>query len=76
MRACLTEVNVQSSVGPNLSLQMQSKMMAYDRVITDLNAARLRGISYPVVHAFIDASIATASDVRLCLTTYVREWTI
>ncbi|KAJ2926873.1 hypothetical protein H1R20_g10202, partial [Candolleomyces eurysporus] len=56
--------NLMSSVGPNLSLQMQSKMMAYDRVITELNAARLRGISYPVVHAFIDASIATSSDPR------------
>ena len=38
--------------------------MAYDRVITDLNNARLRGTSFPIVHAFIDASRAVASDVR------------
>jgi nuclear pore complex protein Nup93 len=44
-------------------------MMAYDRVITDLNSARLRGISYPVVHALIDASIQTTSDPRQTQTT-------
>ncbi|KAF5314161.1 hypothetical protein D9611_006965 [Ephemerocybe angulata] len=56
--------NLMSSVGPNLSLQMQSKMMAYDRVVLDLNAARLRGVSYPVVHAFIDTSLSVSSDPR------------
>ncbi|CAA7267671.1 unnamed protein product [Cyclocybe aegerita] len=54
----------QSTAVPSLSLQMQGKMMAYDRVITDLNNARLRGTSYPIVHALIDASLAVASDAR------------
>ncbi|KAF9542861.1 nucleoporin-interacting protein NIC96 [Agrocybe pediades] len=49
---------------PNLTLQMQAKMMAYDRVITDLNSARLQGTSYPIVHALVDASLALASDPR------------
>ncbi|KAI5989751.1 nucleoporin-interacting protein NIC96 [Pisolithus albus] len=31
--------------GPSLTLQMQSKMMAYDRTICELNAARLRGMA-------------------------------
>jgi len=52
-----------ASTAPSLSLQMQGKMMAYDRVVTELNNARLRGTSYPVVHALIDASLAVASDV-------------
>ncbi|EAU93284.1 nucleoporin-interacting protein NIC96 [Coprinopsis cinerea okayama7 len=56
--------SLMSSVGPNISLQMQSKMMAYDRVITELNSARLRGTSFPIVHALIDASLAVASDTR------------
>ncbi|KAI0641165.1 nucleoporin-interacting protein NIC96 [Trametes meyenii] len=51
-----------TSVGPAPNLQMQSKMMAYDRVVADLNAARLRGTSYPVLHALIQASVSTASD--------------
>ena len=37
--------------------------MAYDRVITELNGARLRGTSYPLVHAPIHASRSIASDV-------------
>ncbi|PCH33116.1 nucleoporin-interacting protein NIC96 [Wolfiporia cocos MD-104 SS10] len=44
------------------SVQTQSKMMAYDRVITELNAARLRGTSYPVVHALIQASLSLTQD--------------
>jgi len=43
---------------------MQSKMMAYDRVIAELNSARLRGTSSPIVHSLISASAAVASDVR------------
>lgn len=44
---------------------MQSKMMAYDRVIADLNSARLRGTSYPVIHALMKASLTVAgADVR------------
>ncbi|TFK38656.1 nucleoporin-interacting protein NIC96 [Crucibulum laeve] len=55
---------MQSTATPSLTLQMQNKMMAYDRVITNLNAARMRGISYPIVHSLIDASVAIASDSR------------
>ncbi|OJA13415.1 hypothetical protein AZE42_05943, partial [Rhizopogon vesiculosus] len=39
-----------ASTGPSLTLQMQSKMMAYDRAISELNAARLRGTSCPIIH--------------------------
>ncbi|KAI0079058.1 nucleoporin-interacting protein NIC96 [Panus rudis PR-1116 ss-1] len=46
-----------ASTGPAPSLQTQSKMLAYDRVIAELNTARLRGISYPIVHALLQASI-------------------
>lgn len=53
----------QASVGPAPTLQMQSKMMAYDRVVADLNASRLRGTSYPIVHALVQASQSTNSDV-------------
>ncbi|KAL0950483.1 hypothetical protein HGRIS_007295 [Hohenbuehelia grisea] len=53
-----------SSTGPSLSLHMQSKMMAYDRVITDLNQARLRGTSYPIIHALIDASLSVSSTSK------------
>ena len=38
--------------------------MAYDRVVTELNVARLRGTSFPIVHSLIEASLAVASDVR------------
>ncbi|KDR68691.1 hypothetical protein GALMADRAFT_256474 [Galerina marginata CBS 339.88] len=57
------------TASPSLSLQMQTKMMAYDRVITDLNSARLQGTSYPIVHALINASLAVASDPRSIQTT-------
>jgi len=38
-------------------------MMIYDRVVTDLNAARLRETSHPVFHTLIDASLSIAVDV-------------
>ncbi|KAF5393678.1 hypothetical protein D9757_000346 [Collybiopsis confluens] len=44
-----------SATGP-ISLQMHTKMLAYDRAITALNDARLRGTWYPIVHALIDAA--------------------
>lgn len=53
----------QASTGPAPSLHVQSKMMAYDRVITELNAARLRVTSYPIVHALIEASLALNTSV-------------
>jgi nuclear pore complex protein Nup93 len=46
------------------NLQLQSKMMVYDRVIIDLNAARLRETSHPVFHALIEASLSIAVDVN------------
>ncbi|CCL98344.1 uncharacterized protein FIBRA_00338 [Fibroporia radiculosa] len=53
------------STGPSPSLQMQSKMMAYDRVISELNVSRLRGTSYPIVHALLNASLGANTDPRL-----------
>ncbi|KIM52369.1 hypothetical protein SCLCIDRAFT_1164109 [Scleroderma citrinum Foug A] len=44
------------STGPSLTLQMQSKMMVYDRVVCDLNSARLRGTSYPIIHHLMQAA--------------------
>ncbi|KAF7315286.1 Nucleoporin-interacting protein [Mycena indigotica] len=52
------------SVAPSLTLQMQSRMMIYDRVMTSLNAARLRGTSYPIVHALARAAYEVATDPR------------
>ena len=43
---------------------MQGKMMAYDRAITELNAARLRGVSYPIVHALIQASLTVSPEAN------------
>jgi hypothetical protein len=40
-------------------------MMAYDRVVVELNASRLRGASFPVVHAFIQATLSFNPDVRV-----------
>ncbi|KAG6332408.1 hypothetical protein ID866_6679 [Astraeus odoratus] len=45
-----------ASTGPSLTLQMQSKMMAYDRAVCELNAARLRGTSCPVIHILMQAA--------------------
>ncbi|KAH6917714.1 nucleoporin-interacting protein NIC96 [Coprinopsis sp. MPI-PUGE-AT-0042] len=56
--------NLMASVGPNVSLQMQSKMMAYDRVVTELNSARLRGTSFPIVHSLMEAAQSLATDSR------------
>lgn len=54
----------QLSTASSPSLQMQGKMMAYDRVVVELNAARLRGTSFPVIHAFIQAALSLNPDVR------------
>ncbi|RPD59374.1 nucleoporin-interacting protein NIC96 [Lentinus tigrinus ALCF2SS1-7] len=53
-----------ASVGPSPNLQMQSKMMAYDRVVSELNTARLRGTSFPIVHSLIQASLSANPDPR------------
>ncbi|KAJ3858761.1 nucleoporin interacting component Nup93/Nic96 [Lentinula novae-zelandiae] len=46
----------QPSSSAPLSLQMHTKMLAYDRTIVALNSARLGGTSFPIVHALIDAA--------------------
>ncbi|KIP04441.1 hypothetical protein PHLGIDRAFT_31350 [Phlebiopsis gigantea 11061_1 CR5-6] len=53
-----------ASTGPAPTLQMQNKMMAYDRVVSRLNNSRLQGTSFPVVHALIEASLAINNDPR------------
>jgi hypothetical protein len=58
---------LQLSATSSPSVQMQGKMMAYDRVVVDLNAARLRGTSFPVIHAFIQAALSLNPDVRAFL---------
>ena len=42
---------------------MHQKMMAYDRVISELSSARVGNISYPVVHAFLDATRSVNGQV-------------
>ncbi|KAF8640887.1 hypothetical protein AX17_000535 [Amanita inopinata Kibby_2008] len=59
-----TKNGLSASILPAPTLQMQSKMMAYDRVISELNNARLRGSSFPIIHALTEASLAVASDSR------------
>ena len=53
----------QASTGPSLTLQMQSKMMAYDRAIGELNAARLRGTSCPIIHLLKQAAASLNAEV-------------
>ncbi|KAG6840177.1 hypothetical protein C0991_008407 [Blastosporella zonata] len=53
-----------TAVTPTLSLQMQNKMMAYDRVITEFNTARLSGTSYTIVHSLLSASTLVDPDSR------------
>jgi hypothetical protein len=40
-------------------------MMAYDRVVVELNVSRLRGTSFPIVHAFIQATLSLNPDVGI-----------
>ncbi|KAI6153159.1 nucleoporin-interacting protein NIC96 [Pisolithus tinctorius] len=51
-----SRANLSASTGPSLTLQMQSKMMAYDRTVCELNAARLRGTSCPIIHLLMQAA--------------------
>ncbi|KAH8101571.1 nucleoporin-interacting protein NIC96 [Cristinia sonorae] len=53
-----------ASTGPAPDVQTQSKMLAYDRVIVELNSARLRGTSYPIVHALMQASLSLNPEAR------------
>lgn len=43
---------------------MQSKMLAYDNAVTELNKARLRGTSYPIIHTLLKISQEVSTDVR------------
>ncbi|THH11355.1 hypothetical protein EW145_g702 [Phellinidium pouzarii] len=53
----------QSNSGPlSNNLQMQSKMLAFDLAITELNKARLRGTSFPIVHTLIKISQDVSTD--------------
>ncbi|KAG2748571.1 nucleoporin-interacting protein NIC96 [Suillus brevipes Sb2] len=54
-----------ASTGPSLTLQMQSKMMAYDRAISELNGARLRGTSCPIIHLLMQAAASLNSEARI-----------
>ncbi|TCD61186.1 hypothetical protein EIP91_008811 [Steccherinum ochraceum] len=53
-----------ASTGPPPTVQTQSKMLVYDRVIGELNTARLRGTSYPIVHALMEASMSLSPEAR------------
>ena len=43
---------------------MQSKMMAYDRAVGELNAARLRGTSCPIIHLLMQAAASLNAEVN------------
>jgi nuclear pore complex protein Nup93 len=52
-------------------MQMQSKMMVYDQVISDLNNARLQGTSFPILHTLIQASHRVNTDVSQATETFI-----
>lgn len=56
----------------HLACRCRTKMMAYDRVVSQLNASRLQGTSFPIVHALIEASLALNPDVRAIITQWRR----
>ncbi|KZT58461.1 NIC-domain-containing protein [Calocera cornea HHB12733] len=41
---------------PSMSMPAHSRMMVYDRVIADLNRARLQETSFPIIHALTEAT--------------------
>lgn len=45
------------------SLQMHQKMMAYDKVISELTSSRIGGVSYPIIHSLLDATRSTSGEV-------------
>ncbi|KAF8572687.1 hypothetical protein K439DRAFT_1625599, partial [Ramaria rubella] len=45
-----------------LSLQMHEKMMAYDRVVSELSSARIGDVSFPVVYHLLDATRSTGEE--------------
>lgn len=44
---------------------MHHKMMVYDRVISELTAARIGGTSYPIVHSLLQATVSLNNEVRI-----------
>jgi hypothetical protein len=53
-----------STSTPVLTPHTQAKMLAYERTVADLNHARLRGTSFPIIHSLIQAALSVPSDVR------------
>lgn len=64
IHGCIDEESQQSTSLPlSNNLQMQSKMLAYDRAVTELNKSRLRGTSYPIVHTLHKIAGEVTTDV-------------
>lgn len=62
---CFDKISQQSTSVPlSSNLQMQSKMLAYDSAVLELNKSRLRGASFPIVHTLLKISQEVSSDVR------------
>jgi nuclear pore complex protein Nup93 len=49
------------------TLEVHNKMTAYEKVVSELNAARLKGSSYPILHGFMDAAKRLNTDVSVVL---------
>ncbi|KAF8588475.1 NIC-domain-containing protein [Ramaria rubella] len=47
------------------SLQIHQKMMAYDRVVSELSSARIGDVSFPVVHHLLDATRSTGEASQM-----------
>ncbi|KAI0028083.1 nucleoporin-interacting protein NIC96 [Vararia minispora EC-137] len=50
------------STGPAPTLETQRKMMAYNVPIVECNAARLKGVSYPIIHSLARATLSMNPD--------------
>lgn len=47
------------------TLEVHNKMTAYEKIVSELNATRLKGLSYPILHGFMGAAKRLNSDVGL-----------
>ncbi|KAF9507438.1 hypothetical protein BS47DRAFT_1304038 [Hydnum rufescens UP504] len=63
-------VNMRYAPQPTQSLAMHTKMMAYDRVITELNSHRLAGTPCSLVAGLSDAARASGDDASKITHTY------
>ncbi|EJT98918.1 NIC-domain-containing protein [Dacryopinax primogenitus] len=52
----LSQSQIAGPSQPSLGMPVHSRMMVYDRVVSDLNRARLQGTPFPIIHALIDAT--------------------